>query len=107
MHEQVRKRIQKQNLKYKTQRDKHRRLHTFKEGDLVWIHLQKEQFPNQPNVKLSPRADGPFIIVQMINDNGIELSGAYGVSATYNVADLSPYFDDESKLNSRMSLFQH
>ena len=97
LHEQVRGRIEKQNSRYKTQRDKHHKLHTFKEGDLVWIHLRKERFPNKPNDKLSPRADGPFRVTQKINDNAykIELPGDYGVSATFNVVDLSPYFDDE------------
>jgi len=97
LHEQIRGRIEKQNSRYKTQRDKHRKLHTFKEGDLVWIHLRKERFPNKQNAKLSPRADGPFRVTQKINDNAykIELSGDYGVSATFNVADLSPYFGDE------------
>ncbi|GKV14749.1 hypothetical protein SLEP1_g25572 [Rubroshorea leprosula] len=56
----------------------------------------KERFPNPPNVKLSPRADGPFQIVEKINDNAykIKLPGDYGVSATFNVADLSPYYED-------------
>ena len=98
LHEQVRARIEKQNSKYKTQRDKHRKQQVFNEGDLVWIHLRKERFPKQPNAKLSPRADGPFRVVQKINDNAykIELPGSYGVSATFNVADLSPYYDEES-----------
>ncbi|GKD12236.1 RNA-directed DNA polymerase, partial [Tanacetum coccineum] len=53
--------------------------------------------------KLNPRADGPFRILKKINDNAykVELPGHYGVSNTFNVADLSPYtpnadFDDES-----------
>lgn len=98
LHEQVREQIRKQNSKYKTQCDKHRKQQIFKVGDLVWIHLRKERFPNQPNAKLSPRADGPFKIVQKINDNAykVELPGTYGVSATFNVADLSPYLDNEA-----------
>jgi hypothetical protein len=108
LHELVRERIMKQNLRYKTNRDKHRRQQLFEVGDLVWIHLRKERFPKQPNAKLSPRADGPFKIVQKINDNAykVELPGSYGVSATFNVSDLSPYFDDEPELDSRTSLFQ-
>ena len=51
---------------------------------MVWIHLRMERFPKQPNAKLSPRADGPFKIVQKINDNAykVELPGTYGVSTT-------------------------
>ncbi|XP_054782774.1 uncharacterized protein LOC129290094 [Prosopis cineraria] len=105
LHKQVRERIQKQNLRYKAQRDKHRRQQTFKVGDLVWIHLRKERFPKQPNTKLSPRADGPFKIVQRINNNAykVELPGSYGVSATFNVADLSPYVDEDDEFDSRAS----
>jgi len=75
---------------------------------LVWIHLRKERFPKQPNAKLSPRADDPFKVVQKINDNAykVELPGTYGVSATFNVADLSPYLDDEPGINSRESYVQ-
>jgi len=70
--------------------------------------LRKERFPKQPNAKLSPRADGPFKIVQKINDNAykVEFPGTYGVSATFNVADLSPYLDDEPDMNSRTSSVQ-
>nr|GEU88761.1 hypothetical protein [Tanacetum cinerariifolium] len=47
--------------------------------------------------KLQPRADGPFLVIERINDIGykIELPGHYGVSATFNVADLAPYVGDE------------
>lgn len=70
--------------------------------------MRKERFSKQPNAKLSPRADGPFKIVQKINDNAykVELLGTYGVSATFNVADLSPYLDDEPDMNSRASSVQ-
>nr|GEX29178.1 reverse transcriptase domain-containing protein [Tanacetum cinerariifolium] len=54
--------------------------------------------------KLHPRADGPFRILKKINDNAykVELPGHYGVSDTFNVADLSSYtpnadFDDDSR----------
>jgi len=59
--------------------------------------LQKGQFSNKPNAKLSPRVYGLLRVTQKINDNAnkIELPGAYGVSATFNLDDLSPYFGDE------------
>ncbi|GKV53145.1 hypothetical protein SLEP1_g59685 [Rubroshorea leprosula] len=84
------------NHRYKAHHDKHQKKVVYKEGDWVWIHLRKERFPNRPNVKLAPRADGPFQIVEKINDNAykIKLPGDYGVSATFNVADLSPYYED-------------
>ncbi|GKA39416.1 hypothetical protein Tco_0731967, partial [Tanacetum coccineum] len=59
--------------------------------------------------KLKPRADGPFRVLKQINDNAykIELPGHYNISATFNVANLSPYInssDDET--DSGASAFQ-
>jgi len=43
-----------------------------------------------------PQADGQFKITKCLNDNAYEvnLPGDYGVFATFNAADLSPYLDD-------------
>uniref|UniRef100_A0A2N9J2M7 Reverse transcriptase RNase H-like domain-containing protein n=1 Tax=Fagus sylvatica TaxID=28930 RepID=A0A2N9J2M7_FAGSY len=48
--------------------------------------------------KLHPRGDGPFQILEKINDNAykVDLPGEYKVSATFNVSDLSPFFDSWS-----------
>lgn len=77
----------------------------FKEGDLVWIHLCKERFPWGKHGKLKPLADDPFKVLQRVGDNAykIELPGNYGVSATFNVADLSPYHGNEDEENSGTS----
>ena len=42
---------------------------------------------------LMPRDDGPFELLKRINDNAykVDLPGGYGVSATFNVADLKAY----------------
>ena len=50
-----------------------------------------------------PRVDGPFEVLDRINDNAykVDLPGDYGVSATFNVADLSPYFEDDYLVNLR------
>nr|GEV20447.1 hypothetical protein [Tanacetum cinerariifolium] len=79
------------------------------EGDLVWIHLRKEHFSTGRFGKLKPRGDGPFRVLKKINDNAfkIELPGHYNVSATFNVADLSPYKgDSDDEPDSWSSLFQ-
>jgi hypothetical protein len=72
---------------------------------MVWIHLCKERFPKQCKSKLQPRADGLFKVVCKINDNAYEinLQDTYGVSSSFNVADLSPFFELEE---SRTTLFQ-
>ena len=97
LHQQVREHIEKQNKKYKERVDKRRKKVVFKEGDLVWIRLGKECFSPGRFGKLQARADGPFRVLKKINDNAykIELPGEYNVSATFNVADLSPYVTDD------------
>ncbi|GJX86534.1 RNA-directed DNA polymerase [Tanacetum coccineum] len=59
--------------------------------------------------KLKPRGDGPFRVLKKINDKAykIKLPGHYNVSATFNVADLSPYKgDSDDDPDSGSSLFQ-
>ncbi|XP_035542994.1 uncharacterized protein LOC118346093, partial [Juglans regia] len=53
----------------------------------------KDRFPEKRRSKLLPRGDGPFQVVERINDNAykLDLPGEYGVSASFNVADLSPF----------------
>ena len=55
--------------------------------------MRKKRFPEQRRSKLMPQGDGPFEIIEMINDNAykVNLPGEYGVSATFNVADLFFY----------------
>ncbi|XP_057543337.1 uncharacterized protein LOC130821563 [Amaranthus tricolor] len=47
-------------------------------GDLVWIYMRKERFPSQRKNKLMPRAEGPFEVVEKINDNAykVDLGGS-------------------------------
>ena len=65
----------------------------FEPGDWVWLHMRKERFPAQRLSKLLPRGDGPFQVLERINDNAykLDLPGEYSVSATFNVFDLSPF----------------
>jgi len=64
--------------------------------------MLNERFPILRKSKLQPRGDGPFQILERINDkaNKIDLRGEYGVSATFNVSYLT-LFDvgDDSRLN--------
>ena len=75
----------------------------FEPGDWVWVYMRKERFHEQRRSKLMPQGDGPFQIIEMINDNAykVDLPGEYGVSATFNVADVFFFFDigDDSRSN--------
>ena len=49
------------------------------------------------------RADGSFEVLEHINDNTykVDLPRDYGVSAAFNVADLSPYLDYDYHIDLR------
>ena len=55
--------------------------------------MRKERFPAQRRSKLLPRGDGPFQVLERINNNAykLDLLGEYTVSATFNVINLSPF----------------
>jgi hypothetical protein len=67
--------------------------------DLVWLHLRKEQFPNLRKSKLMFHADGPFKILEKINDNAykLKLPLKFRVSPTFNISDLRPYLGEEDR----------
>nr|GEU35812.1 hypothetical protein [Tanacetum cinerariifolium] len=97
LHEHVSDQNTKHNLQYQARANKHRQKVVFQVGDLVWIFLRRVRFPQGHFVKLQPRADSTFRVLERINNNAykIDLPGHYGVSATFNVADLAPYVGDE------------
>jgi hypothetical protein len=64
--------------------------------------MQKERFSKQSRSKLILREDGPFQIIERINDNvyKVDLLGEYDVSATFNIFDLSLFdVSDDSRTN--------
>ena len=66
------------------------------------MHLRKERFASQRKSKLQPRRDGPFQVLERINDNAykIDLPSHYSnVSATFNVADLTLFDVGDSRTN--------
>ena len=44
-------------------------IYFFEPSDLVGLHLRKDHFPILRKSKLMPHADGPFKILEKINDN--------------------------------------
>ena len=74
----------------------------FEPRDWVWVHIRKEIFLAQRRSKLILRWDGPFQIIENINNNTykIELPVKYGVGTIFNVFDLSLFdISDDSRVN--------
>jgi hypothetical protein len=90
MHETTKLNIDKINEKYRIAASKGRKEVNLEPGDLVWLHLRKERFPELRKSKLMSRAAGLFKILAKINDNAykLELSSEFGVSPTFNISDL-------------------
>jgi len=105
LHDGARANIEKMTKMCEKRANKGRKKMLFEPGYLVWVHLRKDRFPEQHKSKLQPRADGPFKVLHKINDNTyeIDLPSTYGVSTSFNVADLSPFFGLEE---SRTTPFQ-
>jgi hypothetical protein len=100
--------IERMNAKYKISGDQGRKQLNFAPGDLVWMHLRKEQFPDLRKSKLMPRADGPFKVLEKINENAykLDLPVDFGVSPIFNIADLKPYLREKDELESRTTQIQ-
>jgi hypothetical protein len=97
------------NVKYKVAGDRGRKHVVFEVGDLVWLHLRNDRFPDLRKCKLMPRVDGPFRVLSKINDNAykLDLPAYFGlVSPTFNIVDLKPYFGEEDEIASRTTLVQ-
>jgi hypothetical protein len=108
LHEITKENIERMNAKYKLAGDKGRKEIKFEPRDLVWLHLRKERFPELRKYKLSPRANGPFKVLERINDNAykLDLAADFGVSPTFNIADLKPYLGENDELESRTTQMQ-
>ena len=93
LHERARLNVERRTEQYIKQANKGRRKLVFEPGDWVWLHMRKERFPAQRRFKLLPRGDGPFQVLERINDNAyrLDLPGEYNVSATFNVADFESF----------------
>jgi hypothetical protein len=108
LHETTKENIERMNAKYKISGDKGRKQLDFTPGNLIWLHLRKEWFPDFRKSILMPRADGPFKVLEKINENAYKLylPVDFGVSPTFNIADLKSYLGEEVELESRMTQMQ-
>ncbi|OMO99822.1 reverse transcriptase [Corchorus capsularis] len=100
LHAKLRAQIEKKTQHYMKVANKGRKEVIFEPGDWVWLHLRKERFPEKRKSKLLPRGDGPFQVLERINNNAykLDLPSEYGnVNPTFNVSDLS-LFDSDADL---------
>jgi hypothetical protein len=109
LHATTKDNIERMNVKYRVVGDRGQKHVVFEVGNLVWLHLRKDHFPDLRKSKLMPRADGPFKVIAKINDNAykLELPADFGmVSPTFNIADLKPYFGEDGEVASRTTSIQ-
>ena len=98
---------------YATKGNRGRKELVLNEGDWVWLHLRNNKFPTKRKYKLSPKGDGPFQVLQRINNNAyrLDLLEEDGVSNTFNITDLVPFAgvansDDEGSTDLRTNPLQ-
>ncbi|WVZ63718.1 hypothetical protein U9M48_013326 [Paspalum notatum var. saurae] len=108
LHQTTKDNIAKMNERYRVAGNKGRKEIKLEPGDLVWLYLRKDRFSDLRKSKLMLRADGPFKIIEKINDNAykLELPPEFGVSPTFNIADLKPYLGEDDELESRTTPLQ-
>jgi len=83
------------------------------EGDWVWLHLRKDRFPTKRKSKLNPRGNGPFQVLERINNNSYRLDHPeeYGVRTIFNIFYLIPFaggadIEEEETTNLRSNPLQ-
>lgn len=105
LHKNVRQNLEKSTATYARYASRGKKELILYPGDWVWLHLRKERFAQRRGNKLSNKDDGPFRVIERINDNAyrIELPEEYGVHATFNIADLKLFERaDEEEANRLM-----
>ena len=68
--------------------------------------MRKERFPRKRRSKLALRADGPFKVLERVNDNAYKVNlpdEMGGVSTTFNIGDLLSYMEDSHLEDLRAS----
>lgn len=66
---------------------------------------EARRFPYNRSSKLAPSRNGPFIVLEKINDNAyyFELPGEFNTSSSCNVADLAPFDADDTVFRTKPS----
>ncbi|CAL2227668.1 unnamed protein product [Prunus armeniaca] len=94
---EVKKRLEKTNAKYKVVADKQRRVKVFDEGNYIMVYLKNERFLMGTYRKCQPCKYGPYKILKKINNNAyiVDLRSSMEISSTFNAADLYAFHEDD------------
>jgi hypothetical protein len=63
IHEKTKEELENKAHYFTAKANKHHKKMTFEPGDMVWVHLCKECFPEKRKSKLMPRGDGQFKVL--------------------------------------------
>jgi hypothetical protein len=94
IHVKNKEAIEKKGKYTAARANKKRKEVLFQPDDMAWVHFLKDRFPQLRKSKLLPRGAGPYKVLAKINDNAYKIDlpiAEYGVSNSFNVADLTPY----------------
>ena len=97
LHEEVKEHITKMNQKYNVRADQRRIHKEFQVGDMVMIHLLKEQFSVGTYNKLKMKKFGPCKILNKHDSENayeVEFPDGIHISPIFNIAYLTEYHDD-------------
>ena len=93
LHQYIHDRITHHNASYKQAADLHRRQWSFDVGDQVMVWLRRERYSPGIATKLHARSASPFQVVTRACKNAyvVDIPLSWGISSTFNVADLASY----------------
>ena len=98
LHEEVKQKLQDNNLKYKSKAFLKRRDVNLEEGDFIMVHLKKDKFSRGTYNKIKQKKTRPCKILRKFSSNAyeVQLPKDVGISLIFNVSDLYLYHTDES-----------
>lgn len=73
IHTKIKEAREKNNSKVALRQNHAKRTIIFQPNDWIWVHFRKERFQQLRKGKFGPRGDGPFKVLEKINDNAYKI----------------------------------